>query len=134
MPLAALLERDAAGNAIQGHVVTRDTTHSIIISDDGGLVATLGVDDLVVVHSGQGDAGRPQGPARQAEGPGRGVGRRGARNLSLIDICSRNGMRIATRVRDEMVREPPCPISRRPDREWLIPVPAAALTCNQKVA
>jgi mannose-1-phosphate guanylyltransferase len=50
--LASLLERDEAGNAIQGHVVARDTTNSIIISDDGGLVATLGVDDLVVVHSG----------------------------------------------------------------------------------
>ena len=33
--------------------VARDTTNSIIISDDGGLVATLGVDDLVVVHSGK---------------------------------------------------------------------------------
>ena len=28
-------------------------TGSIIISDDGGLVATLGVDDLVIVHSGK---------------------------------------------------------------------------------
>jgi mannose-1-phosphate guanylyltransferase len=51
--LAALLERDATGNAIQGHVVARDTRDSIIISDDGGIVATLGVDDLVVVHSGK---------------------------------------------------------------------------------
>ena len=51
--MAALLERDDAGNAIQGHVVARDTRDSIVISDDGGLVATLGVDDLVVVHSGK---------------------------------------------------------------------------------
>jgi mannose-1-phosphate guanylyltransferase len=51
--VANLLGRDDAGNAIQGHVVVRDTTNSIIISDDGGLVATLGVDDLVVVHSGK---------------------------------------------------------------------------------
>jgi mannose-1-phosphate guanylyltransferase len=51
--VANLLERDDAGNAIQGHVLVRDTTNSIIISDDGGLVATLGVDDLVVVHSGK---------------------------------------------------------------------------------
>jgi mannose-1-phosphate guanylyltransferase len=51
--LVTLLEQDAAGNAIQGHVVARDTTNSIIISDDGGLVATLGVDDLVIVHSGR---------------------------------------------------------------------------------
>ena len=26
---------------------------SIIVSDDGGLIATLGVDDLVIVHSGK---------------------------------------------------------------------------------
>ena len=51
--LATLLEHDSSGNAIQGSVVARDTTGSIIISDDGGLVATLGVDDLVVVHSGK---------------------------------------------------------------------------------
>jgi mannose-1-phosphate guanylyltransferase len=51
--VASLLEHDAAGNATQGIVVARDTTGSIIISDDGGLVAILGVDDLVVVHSGK---------------------------------------------------------------------------------
>jgi mannose-1-phosphate guanylyltransferase len=51
--LATLLKRDSAGNALQGDVVARDTTNSIIISDDGGLVATLGVDDLVIVHSGK---------------------------------------------------------------------------------
>ncbi len=51
--LASLLKPDGSGNAIQGNVVARDTTGSIIISDDGGLVATLGVDDLVVVHSGK---------------------------------------------------------------------------------
>jgi mannose-1-phosphate guanylyltransferase len=51
--LATLLDHDSTGNAIQGNVVARDTTGSILISDDGGLVATLGVDDLVVVHSGK---------------------------------------------------------------------------------
>jgi mannose-1-phosphate guanylyltransferase len=51
--LAALIEPDSSGNATQGSVVARDTTSSIIISDDGGLVATLGVDNLVVVHSGK---------------------------------------------------------------------------------
>ena len=51
--LATLLEHDPSGNATQGAVVTRETSNSIIISDDGGLVATLGVDDLVVVHSGK---------------------------------------------------------------------------------
>ena len=51
--LADLLPHDPQGNAIQGDVLARETTNSIIISDDGGLIATLGVDDLVVVHSGK---------------------------------------------------------------------------------
>jgi mannose-1-phosphate guanylyltransferase len=50
--LADLLERDVSGNATSGAVVVRDTTNSIIVSEDGGLVAALGVDDLVIVHSG----------------------------------------------------------------------------------
>jgi mannose-1-phosphate guanylyltransferase len=50
--LASLLDRDASGNAVEGDVIARDTTGSILISGDGGLVATLGVQDLVVVHSG----------------------------------------------------------------------------------
>ncbi len=51
--VATLLEPDPSGNATQGSVLTRDTTGSIIISDDGGLIATLGVDNLVIVHSGK---------------------------------------------------------------------------------
>jgi mannose-1-phosphate guanylyltransferase len=51
--VATLLQPDSAGNATEGSVITRDTTNSIIISDDGGLIATLGVDNLVVVHSGK---------------------------------------------------------------------------------
>ena len=51
--LASLLEHDSSGNAVQGSVIARDTTSSIIISDDGGLIATLGVENLVVVHSGK---------------------------------------------------------------------------------
>jgi len=50
--LASLLAADARGNAIQGAVHAVDTSHSIIVSDDGGLIATLGVDDLVIVQSG----------------------------------------------------------------------------------
>jgi mannose-1-phosphate guanylyltransferase len=50
--VAALLDHDSAGNATQGQVIARDSTGSIVISDDGGLVAVLGLDDVVVVHSG----------------------------------------------------------------------------------
>jgi mannose-1-phosphate guanylyltransferase len=51
--LANLLKRDEKGNAVFGDVISRDTQGSILISDDGGLVATLGVADLVVVHAGK---------------------------------------------------------------------------------
>ena len=51
--LADLLTHDADGNAIQGDVVAQETTGSIIISDDGGLIATLGLNDIVVVQSGK---------------------------------------------------------------------------------
>ena len=51
--LPTLLQADAAGNTIQGDVIARDTTNSIIVSDDGGLIATLGLDDVVIVQSGK---------------------------------------------------------------------------------
>ncbi len=50
--LTALVPPDAGGNTIQGDVHAVDTRGSIIVSDDGGLIATLGVDDLVIVQSG----------------------------------------------------------------------------------
>jgi mannose-1-phosphate guanylyltransferase len=50
--LTALLPADSHGNTIQGDVIAHETNGSIIVSDDGGLVATLGVDDLVIVQSG----------------------------------------------------------------------------------
>lgn len=49
--LKDLIPPDDRGNSTQGSVLARDTTNSIIVSDDGGLVATLGVDDLVIVQS-----------------------------------------------------------------------------------
>jgi mannose-1-phosphate guanylyltransferase len=51
--LAGLLQKDAAGNATDGHVLAQHTKNSIIVSDDGGLIAALGVDDLVIVQSGK---------------------------------------------------------------------------------
>jgi mannose-1-phosphate guanylyltransferase len=51
--LATLLPQDAQGNALQGHVIARDTRNSIVISDDGGLIATIGLDDIVIVQSGK---------------------------------------------------------------------------------
>jgi mannose-1-phosphate guanylyltransferase len=50
--LTELVEPDANRNTVQGNVLAVETTGSIIVSDDGGLIATLGVDDLVIVQSG----------------------------------------------------------------------------------
>ncbi len=50
--LTSLVPPDDHGNTIQGDVVASDTRGCIIVSDDGGLIATLGVEDLVVVQSG----------------------------------------------------------------------------------
>ena len=49
--LTELVPPDAAGNTVQGSVHLVDTKDSIIVSDDGGLIATLGVAGLVVVQA-----------------------------------------------------------------------------------
>ena len=49
--LTELSEPDLDGNTIQGAVHAVDTRGSIIVSDDGGLIATLGVEGLVIVQS-----------------------------------------------------------------------------------
>jgi mannose-1-phosphate guanylyltransferase len=50
--LTALVQPDQDGNTIQGRVLARDTRGSILVADDGALIATLGIEDLVVVQSG----------------------------------------------------------------------------------
>lgn len=50
--LTELVPPDANGNTLQGNVHAVGTSGSIIVSDDGGLIATLGVEDLVIVQSG----------------------------------------------------------------------------------
>jgi len=50
--LSGLVAPDAAGNTVQGSVHLVETTNTIVVSDGGGLIATLGVDDLVIVQSG----------------------------------------------------------------------------------
>ena len=49
--LTALVPPDAQGNTVQGDVLACETRGSIIVADEG-LIATLGVDDLVIVQSG----------------------------------------------------------------------------------
>ena len=50
--LSALVDPDANGNTTQGPVHLVDTTNTIVVSDGDQLIATLGVDDLVIVQSG----------------------------------------------------------------------------------
>ncbi len=50
--LAELVAPDSQGNAIQGKVLAVETSGSIIVSDNDQLIATLGVEDLVIVQSG----------------------------------------------------------------------------------
>ena len=50
--LAELLPTDEHGNTSQGPVLAADTRGSILIADDGKLIATLGLDDVVVIQSG----------------------------------------------------------------------------------
>jgi len=50
--LPALLGADAEGNTTTGQVVVLDGSGNIISTDDGTLVATVGVSDLVVIKAG----------------------------------------------------------------------------------
>ena len=49
--LWSVAERDAHGNRFEGDVIAVDTHDSLIRAADGRLIATLGVDDLVVVDT-----------------------------------------------------------------------------------
>lgn len=49
--LWAVAERDASGNRSEGDVIAVDTRDSLIRASDGRLIATLGVEELVVVDT-----------------------------------------------------------------------------------
>jgi mannose-1-phosphate guanylyltransferase len=50
--LSGLVPPDAHGNTIQGPVLPVETKNCIVVSDGEGMIATLGVDDLVIIQSG----------------------------------------------------------------------------------
>jgi len=50
--LPALLGADEAGNTIAGPAIVARGTGNIVVSDDDTLIAAIGVDDLVIVKSG----------------------------------------------------------------------------------
>ena len=51
LALQRLLGTDASGNTVSGRHCGLDTNGCVIRSTDGHLVATLGVDDLIIVHT-----------------------------------------------------------------------------------
>ena len=50
--LPAVRGSDASGNTILGEAVVLDGGGNVVVSDDGTLIATVGLSDLVVVKSG----------------------------------------------------------------------------------
>ena len=46
------LEHDAAGNAVSGPAVTLDSRNSLVRSEDGVLTAVVGIDNAVVIATG----------------------------------------------------------------------------------
>jgi mannose-1-phosphate guanylyltransferase len=50
--LAGLVPPDSHGNTIQGSVHPVETKNCVIVSDGESLIATLGVEDLVIIQSG----------------------------------------------------------------------------------
>lgn len=50
--LSALIPPDPSGNTLDGPIHAVDTRNCIIVSDDRKLICTLGVEDLVIVQSG----------------------------------------------------------------------------------
>ena len=49
--IARLKDSDSHGNTVRGKHVGHDTHHSIVRSENGHLIATLGVRDLIIVHT-----------------------------------------------------------------------------------
>jgi mannose-1-phosphate guanylyltransferase len=49
--LSGLVPPDAHGNTVQGPVHLVDTRNSIVVSDEGQLIATLGLEDVVIIQS-----------------------------------------------------------------------------------
>ena len=49
--LSELLAHDASGNVVEGPVQLLDAHNSVVISDEGRLIAAIGISDLVVIQS-----------------------------------------------------------------------------------
>ena len=56
---------DDAGNRIRGEVLALDAVRNVVYSDDGGMVAILGVEDLVVVRTADATLVCPRGRVQE---------------------------------------------------------------------
>jgi mannose-1-phosphate guanylyltransferase len=58
-------QKDASGNVTRGSVVTQDCSGNIVISDNSHTLALIGVDDLIVVHTGDATLVCPKSKAQE---------------------------------------------------------------------
>lgn len=49
--IGAHFPKDPSGNTLLGNVVLRDTSDSVVVSEDGHLTVVMGLEDAVVVHT-----------------------------------------------------------------------------------
>jgi mannose-1-phosphate guanylyltransferase len=66
--LPALLEPDSAGNAVVGDALSLDSKNNIVFNDGDGLIVAVGVDDLVIVKSGDAILVMPRSAAQNVRG------------------------------------------------------------------
>ncbi|MFO0960488.1 MAG: mannose-1-phosphate guanylyltransferase [Isosphaeraceae bacterium] len=79
--LAELLDRDASGNTAQGPALLVESKGTVVINDDGRLIAALGVEDLVIVQSGGATLVARRGELDRLKGLVEGLGKAGYEDL-----------------------------------------------------
>jgi len=57
-------KKDAAGNVLRGRAIVEEGRNNIVVADDGHLLAVVGADDLIVVHTPDATLVCPRGRAQ----------------------------------------------------------------------
>ncbi|MGN6107569.1 MAG: mannose-1-phosphate guanylyltransferase [Kofleriaceae bacterium] len=79
--LPALLGTDPAGNTLAGTAIVEDGHGNIVIGDDAGAIAAIGVSDLVIVKSGDAVLVVPRAEAQRVREVVEALGKRGLTKL-----------------------------------------------------
>lgn len=66
--LPALIEADSAGNAVVGDALSLGGKNNVVFNDGDGLIVAVGVDDLVIVKSGDAILVMPRSAAQDLRG------------------------------------------------------------------